>query len=709
MSPTHNKQKKKEFLLVILFLQITTYVLILFNIPVARQLVGFIYFSFIPGLIIIKLLKINKLDMLESILFSVGLSIAFLMLIGLSINELYPILGITRPLSLTSLLLTINTFILILSILAYLRDENVKFPVAKNSKPYSFIILVLLFILPILSIVGAIWVNAYGNNVILLMVIILIAFLFTITAISKSLSLQKLYPIVIFVIAISLLYQGKLISNYPITYNSDLARELFISENTLNNAYWNASNSYGDVRYGRVHSMLSVTILPTIYSNLLNLELAWIFKIIYPTIFSLVPLGLYILWRGKLGSKAAFVSVFLLLSNAAFYSELLGLNRQMIAELFFVLLLFIVLNNKIKSSNRMICFIIISVALVTSHYAIAEIFMFIISLSLILLIAAKKPSRKITLSMVVLFFVIMFSWYIYTARSSAFESFVSYGNYVYDSLGDIFNPEAREPEVLRGLGLEAPPTMWNAMSRGFAYIVEFLIVIGFVGLVTKKVQMKISLDKEFFMFILVAIAFLVLLILVPGLSLTMNMSRFFHILLFLIAPLSIIGADFLISLFKRSNRLWVSVLLIVILVPYFLFQTGFVYEIVGNESWSLPLSVYRMPAYRSRGFLGYVDERDVSSAYWLQTNVNTQSITIHADIPSVSYVLFAYGMIPKEKMIVLSNITIITDNSVIYLSRLNTVDSTIMGLNYIWNSTDFPFPDYTSKIYTNGASEIYEK
>jgi len=335
--------------------------------------------------------------------------------------------------------------------------------------------------------------------------------------------------------------------------------------------------------------------------------------------------------------------------------------------------------------------------------------MFIISLSLILLIAAKKPSRKITLSMVVLFFVIMFSWYIYTARSSAFESFVSYGNYVYDSLGDIFNPEAREPEVLRGLGLEAPPTMWNAMSRGFAYIVEFLIVIGFVGLVTKKVQMKISLDKEFFMFILVAIAFLVLLILVPGLSLTMNMSRFFHILLFLIAPLSIIGADFLISLFKRSNRLWVSVLLIVILVPYFLFQTGFVYEMVGNESWSLPLSVYRMPAYRSRGFLGYVDERDVSSAYWLQTNVNTQSITIHADIPSVSYVLFAYGMIPKEKMIVLSNITIITDNSVIYLSRLNTVDSTIMGLNYIWNSTDFPFPDYTSKIYTNGASEIYEK
>jgi len=187
------------------------------------------------------------------------------------------------------------------------------------------------------------------------------------------------------------------------------------------------------------------------------------------------------------------------------------------------------------------------------------------------------------------------------------------------------------------------------------------------------------------------------------------MTRFYHILLFIIAPLSVVGADFFTGLFKRNNEFWISMLLIIVLVPYFLFQTGFVYEMVGNESWSLPLSMHRMPAYKSRGFLGYVDERDVFCTYWLKTNMNAQNTIIYADISSVDYVLFAYGMIQKEKMLVLSNVTTINSHSTIYLSRLNIIDNTIIGLNYAWSTTDFPFPKYISKIYTNGASEIHEK
>jgi len=596
-----------------------------------------------------------------------------------------------------------------MSILAYLRDGNVEFSLVKIPKRSLSIVSVLLLSIPILSIIGAIQVNIYETNLILLAVIILLSFIFAVSTISKHSSLQKLYPLIIFIIALSLLYHGSFISSYPISYNSDLARELFICKNTLNNAYWNSSAPYGDARYGRVHSMLSVTVLPVIYSNLLNLESTWVFKVIYPTIFSLVPLGLYILWKEKFGNKVAFISAFLFLSNATFYSELLGLNRQMIAELFFVLLLCIILNNKMKTRNKIICFILISFALITSHYAIAEIFMFFISFSLIFLIITKKFSRKITVSMVVLFFVLMFSWYLYTAHASTFESFVSYCDYVYNSLKDIFNPEAREPEVLRGLGLEPPPTIWNAISRSFAYTIEFLIVIGFISLITKRMQKKINLDDESFAFILIAIVFLALLILIPGLSMTMNMTRFYHILLFIIAPLSVIGADFLTRLFKQKNEFLASVLIVIVFVPYFLFQTGFVYEIVSNESWSLPLSVHRMPAYKSRGFLGYVDGRDIFCAYWLKTNVNAQNTMIYADISSIDYVLFAYGMIPKEEMLVLNNVTTINSHSVIYLSRLNTVDNTIIGLNYIWNTTDFLFRKDISKIYANGVSEIYKK
>jgi len=81
--------------------------------------------------------------------------------------------------------------------------------------------------------------------------------------------------------------------------------------------------------------MLSITILPTIYSSLLNIDPTWTYKILYPPIFSFVPLILFKLWQRKLGSMKAFVASFLLVAQNTFYTEMLGLNRQMIGDLFF--------------------------------------------------------------------------------------------------------------------------------------------------------------------------------------------------------------------------------------------------------------------------------------------------------------------------------------------------------------------------------------
>ena len=460
-------------------------------------------------------------------------------------------------------------------------------------------------------------------------------------------------------------------------------------------------------RYGRIHSMLSVTILPTIYSSLLNLDPSWVFKIFYPLIFAFVPLGLYRVWKEYLGSKYAFISAFFFMSIETFYFEMLGLNRQIIAELFFVLLLFTILNNKVKSNNRMICFMVFSLALVTSHYGLAEIFAFFIFLALILSIVSKRPSRNLTTLMVVFFFVVMFFWYIYTARSAVFTSLVSYGEYVYNSLGDFFNLAARQPEVLRGLGLESSPTIWNAISRGFAYATEFLIVAGFIGLIAKRV---IHFARAFFIFILIAMSFLALVILVPGLATIMNMTRFYHVLLFFLAPLSVVGAEFLFKLmFKRKRELWISAILLIVLIPHFLFQSGFVYEVTGSESWSVPLGKNTMPAIRLRRFLGYVDERDIFSTKWAQKNMDLRNSQIYADIPSNYYALFPYGMVPLEDVIVLTNVTSVAKNGIVYLDRLNVIEGIITGERYVWNKTEFSFLNDLNSIYSNGGSEIYGK
>ena len=694
----------------ILLLQIIIDTLILLNIPIVRQFVGFIFFTFIPGFLTVKVLRINRLDKSEYTLICLGFSIAFLMLAGLALNEIGILLSITQPLSLMPVLIVANSYTLICCILICLRETNNIKSSFGNPKRSSFVLIVPLLALPLLGIVGAIWSGINRINLLSLSLILTISLIFIVAVAFKNMFLLSFSPAIILLLALTLLYQATFISSYPISYGGDLARELFIFKNTLDKGYWETGNPYNDMRYGRLQSMLSVTILPTIYSNLLNLQPEAVFKILYTTIFAFVPLGLYVVWREKVGNKSAFISAFLFMAYETFYTEIFGLNRQMIAELFFVLLLFVIFNSKIISgSKRMVCFIIFSFALITSHYGIAEIFIFFISFTLVLLLVEKSISTRISLSMCILFFVIMFTWYIYTARSATFDSFVQYGDYVYRSLSDVFNLEAREPEVLRGLGLETPPTVWNALSRFFQYVVQFLIIVGFLALIINKKRTTVKLDKESLMLVVAAMILLVMLIVVPGLSRTMNMTRFFHILLFVVSPLVVIGAEFLAGLLKKDREFLASLLLIVILVPYFLFQTGFVYEIVGNNTWCLPLSAYRMPAYRSRGQLGLTDERDIICAEWLRVNINTHGTTVYGDNPSVSYALFAYCMIKKEDMIVLNNVTNIADNSVIYLSRLNTIDNIILGQKFIWNASEFPFPNDLSVIYTNGASEIFRK
>jgi uncharacterized membrane protein len=704
MESPSSKLKPPTFLIVMLISQFIVDALVLSGFSVATQIIVFIYFSFVPGFLILRLIRLNELDQLEAVFFSVGLSIAFLMFTGLIMNEIFPIFDISSPLSFGPLIVVLNIFVVTSTIMIYLRGEDTKLWETGTIKEYTFTILLLALL--VLTIVGVVCVNIYNDNLILLSMIVFASLLFAITVLSKRLYLPRLYPIFVFIIALSLLFHSSLISNYLVHFGSDASREFFVFRSVQEDSYWTSSFYSGDVRWGRVHSMLSVTILPTIYSNLLRMDPTWVFKILFPLIFSLVPVVLYKLWEPRLGGKQALVSTFFFISFRTFYSEMLGLNRQMIAELFLALILFTILNRKMKSRSRIVFFMIFSVALVTSHYGIAEILLMFVSVALILLIVTKSPSTRITIGMIAFLFVVMFSWYIYTSDSSVFESFLSFGESIRRNLSDFFDLTTRQSGVLRGLGLEASPTIWNTISRLFAYATEFLIIVGFVGIITKRV--KFHYNRDFSIFSSIAMGFLILLILVPGLAETMNMTRFYHILLFFLAPLCVVGAELIIKLmFRRKYEFWTFVLLLTILIPYFLFQTNFAYEVTGSDSWSMSLSKYRMGPYRLRGHLGYLEEQDVLGAKWLSRNVDVQNTEIFADSASISHELTCYAMIFRGYMNELTNVTSIPENGIIYLSRLNIIDG-LMVANFIWNTTELSILNDANKLYSNGGSEIYK-
>ena len=94
------------------------------KVPILRELITFIYLLFVPGILMIRIMRMHKLGSIETFLYSVGLSIAILMLVGLLMNTLYPLMGISKPLSSSYLIITFTILVGILSVLSYIKDKN---------------------------------------------------------------------------------------------------------------------------------------------------------------------------------------------------------------------------------------------------------------------------------------------------------------------------------------------------------------------------------------------------------------------------------------------------------------------------------------------------------------------------------------------------------------------------------------------------------
>jgi len=212
-----------------------------FDIPGLRQIVGFIFLAFIPGILILRILKVHNIGIVESLLYSVGLSIAFIYFTGLFANFVLPLIGVSKPISILPVMSTLAIFTLILGAIAYKRDKDfsatvrdcfVEFPRNDGEKSKFFSLpYLLLILLPILAIFGAHLVNLYQNNFLLLFFIIVVCCVVAMVAFDRL--PKNAYPWAIAMIAISLLFHLSLIS--PTLYGSDIQIEYYFQHIVLEN------------------------------------------------------------------------------------------------------------------------------------------------------------------------------------------------------------------------------------------------------------------------------------------------------------------------------------------------------------------------------------------------------------------------------------------------------------------------------------------
>jgi uncharacterized membrane protein len=612
-----------------------------FGIPVLRQIVGFIFLTFIPGILILRILRIHNISAIESLVYSVGLSLAFVMFTGLFANFTLPLIGIFNPISVFPLVATVAVFTLILGAVAYARDRSFSAgPRQFNIKEFLSLPYLLLFLLPLLAILGAHLVNLCQNNFLLLFFIIVVAGVVAAVAFDKL--PQKAYPLAIVLIGLSLLLHISLISSQ--LYGCDIQVEYYFQNQVFQNGYW-----YFTVPHN-YNTALSIVLLCPTYSLLLNMDTILVFKTIYPLIFCLVPLALFYIFRGHIGDKRAFFSAFFFMSVMTFFITMPTLARQQIAELFLTLLILLLIDRKLALNQKMTLAIISAMFLIVSHYALGYIFLaFLLGGWAIVALIRSRPGRrfwgwltqksgglpeslssqggfphKIMAVIVCVYLVVALAWYGGIAQGKALNTITRIGQSQYTLLSEelpeliqpggpgkpgskLLEPTQREALVRIGLGFDfASASPSGKGFRIFQYLTELFIVVGFLWIIFKPKSFKFK--PEYIALSIVAALILLACIVIPRFSTYLNLSRFYHIGLFLLAPFCILGGEAIwrgtsslaksvssqLKLGRRSalssqprgnNSAYLRVFALAILIPYFLFTSGFVSEVTGNELW----------------------------------------------------------------------------------------------------------------------------
>lgn len=669
------------------------------QIPILRLFIGFIYLLFIPGILILRVLKLHKLGSIETLLYAIGLSIATLMATGFFLNMFLPRFEISEPISITPLIFTISLVVLSLCYMSYKLDNEFSDPsyiLVKDllSPPALFLCLI-----PFLSIFGTYLVNYHQNNILLLILIIVIVLLVLLIGFDKII-LPKMYPFTVFIISISLLLHTSLISMY--IWGWDIHVEYYLSNIVIENSQWDSTFAQN------VNAMLSVVMLAPIFSAITSTNLTWVFKIVYPALFSLVPLGLYRVIQKQTNDKIAFLSVFFFMSLLTFYMEMIQMTRQQIAELFLVLLILLMIDKNMNQMKRSILLIIFATSMSVSHYGISYIFLASLVVVWFLLYfnaqyRSKSMVSPITSSIVLLYFTFTITWYMNISNSSALNSIVQIGNHIATSFtSDFLNKDAAQ-----GLAIIQARTSSSlyAIAKYLHLISQFFIGVGVLSLLSNRCKM--IFEKEYAAFSYVNFMILLAGIAIPFVASSLNTSRLYQISLMFLAPFFAIGGATFFSWVSSGGR---SIqleqyknnglkILSVFLAIFLLFNSGWIYEVTNDKPSSFSFSEKDYPIF---------NEREVISAEWLN---NVKTGMIYAD--DFRWMLPACFEWEKTKIIPIDNVSM-EKNSYLYLGSLNIKDDAILishikGVSrtreYV-NSTDIVGDK--NKIYTNSGSSVYQ-
>lgn len=712
------------------------------ELPALRAFVGFVYLSYVPGVVVLRGLRIHGLGNIKTLLFAVGLSLSILMLDGLLLSVVYGAFAPSQVFTTGSVVLSTSCLVAVFAGIAYLRDRSYASPSPLNLSGLLSAPALTLYLLPLLVVLGVYMWDYYESNSLLMVSVAMIAFLAAITAWGRFIP-PRLYPLAVAVVALGLLYHSWLLG--PFIWGRDIHSEYYYADSVLRSSQWNPG------LFSSTNAMLGIVILAPTYSLVTGLDLTWVFKIVYPTLFALIPLGLFWVFREQFDDRTSFLATFLFMTMG-FYEVWLISAKQLTAELFLVLIFVLLMEDKMPSLRRTFLLVVFGFALIVTHYGTFYIF------TIILLIAwaflgfsgraasrfrpgTKMHGRGTTVldgprveqrgdrapkvaraSFIILLLVQSIAWYDYVARATAFSDVVRISKQVLsNTLSEFLSPSSAQGAQLL---LAQVGSMFGLVLKYSIIATQVLIAIGVLALLIRRDGVEVR--REYKAFAVASFVLLLLSIALPYFSSAIYTPRLYNIALVFLAPLYVVGGRLLVGIVRgraspspaSAHRQSVVVLSTVLVVTVFLFGTGFAPEIAGGPPFSVPLSGLRMTqssdvTQRARVYYDLnVFAQDVRGAEWLH------DYTMHGSLvynDSSAAVLQSYGHDVQDlnHRLLTNSTTTIPVGAYVYLHYSNVVGEVIYDLlpSGTYEASGLarisPLVANLDQIYSNGGDSVF--
>lgn len=699
-----------------------------------------LYFLFVPGYLSLQFIGRKSWSRWETVSFSLGLSLLFIMVMGLALNALGYI-GLKYPLTPLAIFAALD--IGVAALLLFNRKRRLSARINNDLFRFKWHRLwgLSLLLLPIGAAAGAMRLNNGASNEVTLVVFGVIAVAFVALMLRKD--LRRYYPLALFLFALSILLSVSL-RGWEIT-GHDIQREFSVFQLTMQNGMWDITQFRDPY-----NACLSITLLPTILAKITGIPDVYIFKVVFQFIAAFAVIPAYLFVRRLHGPRDAFLAGFIFLLFPTFLNDMAMLNRQEIAFLFFGLIMLLMLLS-VEHRKMQILTMLLLVGLTLSHYSSSYIMiglMFAAWLVNLIVLRLTKPRFAteninvfpiMTLPIIIFAGIFVFIWNNQITQTT--KGLGSTISKTFESLGfdkkqsaqandvgySLFGQKAQSPQeiidahakkhtdgtvkltavdqpiipvtqvgsVLGSMGMLKQ--FHGNIRNGIAKLLQVLIVIGCIVLWWR---IKHHSHGKYDLYVLSlcggSTLLLIALTVLPQLSVDYGVLRLFQQLLIILALPIIAGLIWLTTLIsKKTGHIYAYVSIFFGIV--FLHTSGFLPQITGGYIPQLALnnSGFYYDAY-------YIDKGENRAAEWLMKE-NTTNIGVAVD----PYALLRFNPADRERLNITSPFTTST-RAYVYKDRSNSQTATYMiniNSNLYYYRVERP-KAVENCFYSNNSAEV---